>query len=233
MTDFTTSAREALVAARLDRGRGDRKKDAVYHHILEQMMCRRYRFGDKIPIGEVAEATGASRQPIMAAIADLRTAGFVLVTAQVGCEVVTPTAGEVEDFYLMFGRMEGLIAELAARRQRPGEARALQKINRSFAALNRNGRDASGAYLELNRCFHRGVHELTRSPALHRQQSLNWAFSDFLIAQTYEVPPRLDLYVGEHDAIVTAILANDPAAACAAAEIHINSVSILVRSAMS
>lgn len=212
--------------------RGDRKKDAVYDFILDQLISRSYRFGGKIMVKEIAEATGASRQPIMAAMGDLRFAGFVVVTAQVGCEVVRPTRTEVEDFYLLFGRFEGLIAELAAQRQVPGEAARLIEVNAAFAALPPSARSSSLTYLEINREFHLCLHEISRSPALHRQQVANWAFSDFLIAQTYEVPPRLGIYAQEHQAIIDAILQLNPAAAREAAENHIRSVSRLVTDAM-
>jgi len=209
--------------------RGDRKKDAVCDTLLRRLTSGHYRFGERILVKELAGTTGASRQPIMAALIELQEAGFVVITAQVGCEVVSPSLAEVEDFYLMFGRIEGLIAELASQRQQPGEAAHLRAINRRFASLPKG---QSLAYLELNRSFHNALYDIARAPGLHRRGSENWAFSDFLIGQTYEVPPRLRVYALEHEAIIEAIESRDGDAARRAAEAHITSVSRLVRRAM-
>src|ERR1700736_6239343 len=94
--------------------RAERKKESIVNELLHRFVSGRYRCGEKIVVKTICEETGVSRFPVMAALNDLRAAGFVVITAQVGCEVISPTPAEVHDFFLFFGRMEGMIAELAA-----------------------------------------------------------------------------------------------------------------------
>ena len=75
------------------------KKDQIYQEILSRLFSGRYRFGEPIPVKEISEETGVSRQPIMTALYRLQDNGFVRITAQVGCEVVRPTVEEVSDFF--------------------------------------------------------------------------------------------------------------------------------------
>jgi len=52
---------------------------------------------------------GVSRFPVMAALSDLRKAGFIIATTQGGCEVISPSGAQLHDFLLLFGRMEGIM----------------------------------------------------------------------------------------------------------------------------
>lgn len=178
----------------------------------------------------IAEATGASRQPIMAALEVLRSEGFVRIIAQVGCEVIAPTSREIEDFYLMFGRIEGVLAELAAGRGSREEVDSLRRVNALIERLPRERADSGLQYRALNREFHGIYHEMARSPKLHQQQIVNWAMSDFLIIQTYGFQPHLKAAAEEHAEIIEALAQGDRDAARSAAELHINSVSGLVTS---
>lgn len=94
------------------------KKAAIYDYILEKLITRQYRFGEKIVVKELSEETGVSRQPIMSALSNLQERGFVEITAQVGCTVYRPSSSEVRDFYRLFSTNEGLVAALAAERGR-------------------------------------------------------------------------------------------------------------------
>jgi len=58
------------------------KKNLIYEEILGRLFEGRYRFGAPIPVKEISEETGASRNPIMAALYRLQDNGFVRITAQ-------------------------------------------------------------------------------------------------------------------------------------------------------
>lgn len=210
------------------RAHGDRKKDAIREFVLERLLTRQYRFGRKISVREIAEQTGASRQPIMAALASLQADGFVHITAQVGCEVFSPSMREIEDFFLMFGRIEGLLAELAAIRRQPEEIAALRAINAQILALSSHEKDAAMRYRDLNHQFHHMVHAAARSPMLHTRQLINWTMSDVLICQTSGFLPNLKGAGQQHAAIINAIEAGSAEHARAAAEAHIKAVASLV-----
>lgn len=207
-----------------------RKKDAVYDFVLERLVDGQFRFGERISTSLIADATGASRQPIMSALQTLRSQGFVRIIAQVGCEVISPTLREIEDFYLLLGRIEGVLAELAASRGSREEVDELRRVNALIEKLPRNRPDSGLKYRALNREFHGIYHAMARSPKLHEEQVVNWAMSDFLIIQTYGFLPHLRGAAEEHEQIIQALAQGGRDAARSAAEQHINSVSHLVTS---
>jgi len=219
-----TSAIDALSAL----ARGDRKKDAIREFVLDRLLSGQYRFGDKILVKQIAEQTGASRQPIMAALAGLRADGFVQITAQVGCEVIAPSMREIGDFFLMFGRLEGLLAQLAAERRQQVDVAALRSINAQILALSNRQTDSAIRYRDLNHRFHGMIHAAARSPTLHARQLVNWAMSDVLISQTCGFLPNLEDAGQQHAAIIDAIEAGAAEPARLAGEAHIRAVASLV-----
>lgn len=209
----------------MQTGPDDRKRDAVYRLLLADLYGGVYRFGDPIPVKATSERIGVSRQPVMAALSRLAAEGIVTITAQVGCQVIAPSPTEIGDFFLLFSRCEGLMAELAAARATEREIATMRAANRRIAAL---AADDGQAYRELNRAFHAAVHLGSHSPRLTERTQSAWAMSDFLVAQTYGFLPHLRHAAIEHEAIVTAIAARDGARARQASEAHILSVSHLV-----
>jgi DNA-binding transcriptional regulator YhcF (GntR family) len=151
------------------------KKDQIYQEILSRLFSGRYRFGEPIPVKEISEETGVSRQPIMTALYRLQDNGFVRITAQVGCEVVRPSVEEVSDFYRMFALIEGLIGELAAERGSDAELRRLQMINAEIASISPAAPQAATVYRGLNVEFHKQLHAMSCSPS---SAPGNWPISN-------------------------------------------------------
>lgn len=201
------------------------KKTAIYQHILEQLLTRKYSFGQKILVKEIGEETGVSRQPIMTALNSLQERGFVVITAQVGCEVVRPSRLEVDDFYQMFANNEALIAGLAADRGSPDEALRMAEINEKIKGINPQHSDASNSYRSLNVEFHRLLHSMAKSPILTTRQVANFELSDFFIVQTCGFQAHLGAVIDEHDEIVAALHTRNKKAAAKAAASHIHSVA--------
>lgn len=206
-----------------------RKKDQVREEILARLLDGTYKFGDPISVKAFSEETGISRQPIMTALSTLGSEGFVTVVAQVGCEVASPTADEINDFYLMFERLEGLMAELAAKRRTDEQVRKLRSINIQISMIDHHETDATEAYRLLNREFHSLIHEMASSPLLLEKQGNMFTMSDFFIVQTVGFIPHLKGAAAEHQEIIDAIVAKDPNTARLAAERHIREVASYVR----
>nr|AAX50135.1 GntR [Pseudomonas putida] len=209
------------------------KKTAIYQHILERLLTCRYEFGQKILVKEIGEETGVSRQPIMTALNSLQERGFVVITAQVGCEVVHPTQLEVADFYEMFANNEALIAGLAAERGSPEEVLRMTEINDKIRSINPQHSDASESYRALNVDFHRLLHSMAKSPILSARQIANFELSDFFIVQTCGFQVHLGAATDEHDGIIAALKTRNKKAAAEAAASHIHSVARDVASKMS
>lgn len=208
------------------------KKTYIYQEILERLFTCRYRFGDRILVKEISEETGVSRQPIMTALNTLQDRGFVRITAQVGCEVVTPSPEGVRDFYRMFAAIEGLVAELATSRATPAEVAKLQFINNQIAGLPPGQPASAEAYRLHNVEFHKQLHSMARSPIVCGRQRANFELSDFFIVQTCGFNAHLEDVTAEHQRIIECIVAMDPLSAHAAAKAHIESVSDKVASGL-
>lgn len=201
------------------------KKMAIYQEILERLLNRHYRFGEKILVKEISESTGVSRQPIMTALNSLQERGFVQITAQVGCQVVDPATEEVADFYAMFAHTEGLIACLAAERGSPAEVARLKEINDNIARIDATRGDGATSYRVLNGEFHRLLHSMARSPIVSSRQLANFELSDFFIVQSCGFAVHLKDVAGEHDDIIAALATRNGEAARRASVDHLESVS--------
>ena len=209
---------------------GSSKKKIFYDEILERLILAKYRFGDRILVKELAAESSASRQPILAALNALGADGFVRIIPQVGCEVINPTVREISDFYKMFARIEGLLAELAAERRTSAQLNSLKDTNRRIKAdlEESNGEN----YRELNRLFHNTFHRMASSPLLDTRQGSIFAMSDFFIMQTVGFAPHMSDAVNEHDLIIAALERQDPKAARITAEDHIAEVANTVMRAI-
>lgn len=207
------------------RSGGDGKKQQIYALVLERLLTARYRFGEPISVKSLIDETGISKQPIMTALVELRVEGFVEISPQVGCQVVRPKPERVSDFYRMFGRLEGLMAELAAERRESGDTDSLREINDRIRRLESKGGPVAN-YRRLNREFHSAMHEIARSESLHEVQLKNFALSDFWIAQCNGFSTVLHHAVHEHDRIIEAIETGRPFDARSAAEQHIGVVAV-------
>ncbi|MFC5771206.1 GntR family transcriptional regulator [Thauera sinica] len=203
------------------------KKALIYQEILQRLLAGRYRFGERIPVKEIGEETGVSRQPVMTALYSLQERGFVRITAQVGCEVISPAPDEVEDFYRMFAAVEGVIAGLAAGRATADELARLRDINAQLDHLAPHAASAAD-YRRINVDFHRQLHLMAHSPLISARQLANFEMSDFFIVQSCGFDAHLDRVAGEHQDVIDAIASGDARRADAAAQAHILSVSATV-----
>lgn len=205
-----------------------RKKDFLYGEILERLVTARYRFGERILVKELCAETGASRQPIMAALNALGNDGFVRIIPQVGCEVVDPSLQDIADFYRLFARLEGLLAELAAGRHTGAQIKALRKINLRIRELDTGEPGAGEDYRQLNLAFHSALHQMAHSPLLDTRQASLFAMSDFFVSQTGGFAEQLGHAHEEHAVIIEALEDRDAQRARHAAESHIAKVAAMV-----
>lgn len=208
------------------------KKDQIYQEILSRLFSGRYRFGDPIYVKEISEETGISRHPIMAALYSLQECGLIRITAQVGCEVVSPTIEEVSDFYRMFALTESLIGELAATRRTDADLLKLRMINEQIASIATDASEATVIYRELNLAFHKQLQAMSYSPLVCSRQISNFELADFYLVQTGGIKAHLHLVAQEHQQIIDALAKRDARAAGQLAREHLESVAQDVLAAM-
>jgi DNA-binding GntR family transcriptional regulator len=218
----------------IDRARraGGNKKGDVYDRLVARLMRAEFRFGERILVKELAAELGVSRQPIMTALNRLDSEGFVRIIPQVGCEIVDPSPEEIGDFFMMFQRFEGLLAELAAQRRSDSDMRELKAVQRAIVSLEGDQAEVAEAYLDLNRDFHALIHRMARSPLIEERQRANFNMSDFFITHSAGFGQVMTGAASEHDAIIDAIERQAADRARAVAEVHIGSVAHMVLGAI-
>lgn len=200
------------------------KKAFIFRELLDRLFAGRYRFGERISVKDLSEELGVSKQPVMTALTSLQERGFVRITAQVGCEVISPTPDEIQDFYRMFAAVEGVIASLAARRATADEIGRLAEINHQLTAVPPDSSPAD-VYRQINVLFHRQLHDMAHSSLVSARQQANFELSDFFIVQTCGFEAHLHLVAEEHQVLIDAISARNAERAAITAQAHILSVS--------
>lgn len=135
--------------------------------VLEDHLVRgKLHFGQNLSIYTLADQFGASRQPVSAAVQYLATIGYLEITPQVGCQVVSPSKEDINDFIHLFARTEGVIAQFAANRHSEAEAEELRFVNQE---INKNpftsnlDRRRMADQISL---FHDRLSSMARSPLL-------------------------------------------------------------------
>lgn len=208
------------------------KSNDVYNLVMERLVNADYDFGDRLLVKELSADTGASRQPIMSAMNRLSVEGFVQIIPQVGCQVISPSRTEIADFFLLFQRTDGLLAELAADRRTEEDLARLNMAQQRLHALAKAKNPSPEEYLRLNQDFHRALHLMAHSPLLERKQRNNFNMSDFFINHTVGFNALIADAVREHDRIVDAVKNRQPERARLEAEAHLAGVASAVLSGL-
>jgi DNA-binding GntR family transcriptional regulator len=204
------------------------KQSEIYDLLVQRLVGARYAFGERILVRELAAEFGVSRQPIMTALNWLAADGFVRIVPQVGCQVINPDRNAIADFFLMFQRMEGLLAELAAARRTDQQLAELREQQRQIVSMANDQEALREHYAELNRNFHQTIATMADSALVEEKQSANFNMSDFFINHAIGFDTLGAGVAQEHEPIIDAIARREPSGARRAAEEHIASVAAAV-----
>jgi DNA-binding GntR family transcriptional regulator len=171
---------------------------------------------------DLCERFGTSRFILRAALQELAAQGLVEFRHNRGARVRDVSLAEAIEITEVRILLEGLLAARAAERVTKSEAAALRAITRDMrAAVTKS---ELMAYSELNARLHASVRDIaaheTAARLLRqlRDQTVRHQFSLSL------VPGRPSVSLPQHEAIVAAITARDPARAELAMRAHLQSV---------
>jgi DNA-binding GntR family transcriptional regulator len=181
-----------------------------------------YAPGQRLVETDLCDRFGTSRFIARAALQDLSAQGLVEFQRNRGARVREISVAEAIEITEVRKLLEGLEAARAAERVSAGEAALLRVIVQDMRAA------VAGAellrYSELNASLHGAIRDIAAhetSARLLRQlrdQTVRHRFSLSL------VPGRPAVSLPQHEAIVTAVIARDPAGAERAMHNHLQSV---------
>jgi DNA-binding GntR family transcriptional regulator len=189
------------------------KTDMVAALIREQIITGELAAGEQLRQRDLAQRFQVSQTPVREAMRRLESEGLVIGDTHRGFTVVESDDGPVEENFQIRAALESLGASLAARKIDAAGLARLEELNDQMRAM---GED-DPRYAALNREFHFSVYEYARSPLLLSLMRLLWAslHGGPKVARTHAESAR------QHDVIVAALRAADPAAAAASTYQHI------------
>lgn len=198
--------------------------DQMVRAIGDRIVTGVLRPGEKLDETSLAARFEVSRTPVREALGQLSAMGLVERRPNRGAIVAVVTQEYLTSMFESMAELEGICARFCAERMTVSERRALEAEHEASARLVRLGAEEDYEYFntEFHSRLYRGAHsthiyELT---ATTRSRLAPFRRAQFRLAG------RLAKSWQEHDAIVTAILRGDSAAAGAAAKDHVAIVSV-------
>jgi DNA-binding GntR family transcriptional regulator len=181
-----------------------------------------YAPGQRLIEADLCERYGTSRFIVRSALQELSAQGLVEFRRNRGARVREVSLGEAIEITEVRQLLEGLQAARAAERVTAAEAAALRGIAADMRAAV--ARSELLRYSDLNASLHAAIRDIaaheTAARLLRqlRDQTVRHQFSLSL------VPGRPAVSLPQHEAIVAAVTAHDPAAAEQAMHDHLGSV---------
>jgi DNA-binding GntR family transcriptional regulator len=187
------------------------KTDLVADAIRSMIQSGELQPGTELHQRMVAELLGVSPTPVREAMRRLEAEGFVSIEPHRSAMVVVPDDSQYEGA-LILGALEGLGAEMAAKKVRPGDIDSLVELNQRLAEAG-----TVTEKLRLDREFHTRICEITGSPILLSQLNLLW--------RTMGDVPLLEgsvrSWAAQHQVIIDALAGGDCSEARDATHAHV------------
>ncbi|HLG80067.1 MAG TPA: GntR family transcriptional regulator [Bradyrhizobium sp.] len=191
----------------------------IYSELRDELVSLQRRPGEAISEAEIALSYGLSRTPVREAILKLADEGLVDIFPQSGIFVSRIPLAALPEAIIIRKALEETTAGLAAERATPSQIMNLQAIvqrqREADAAFDREG------FHLADEAFHAGIAEIAGYPGIWRLILQVKVHVDRYRRLTLPVAGRMTQVIAEHEPILAAIEAHDPAAARAAMEQHL------------
>lgn len=167
----------------------------------------KFKPGEKISEGELAESMGISRTPLREAFRRLENEGFIQIIPRKGAVVSEIDAKEAISLYEIKSVLEGLAARLAAANMKEKEISKLEKINNELKELiDKNDLES---FYRVHTRFHEGFVKACGNKRLIQMISnLNDHFSRFGII-SLTLPGQFEKAFQQHAEIIEAFKGGD------------------------
>ncbi|MEO5316564.1 GntR family transcriptional regulator [Pseudarthrobacter sp. CC12] len=200
--------------------------DQVFEAILSLLLDDKISTGSPLSIDGLAKRFKVSSTPVREALARLETTGMVRREALRGYKVAPePTASDVAALLTSRQILEPACTSIACTNSTEELVADLEKFHRDLEASRHGGDTFAGyrAYWQADENFHRRIVEATDNEFLLRAYgSIEGHIQRFRLMVHNDMSG--DHTVQEHQAIIDAFKAGDPAAATAAMNSHIEGI---------
>lgn len=191
----------------------------VRRGLEEAIVAGRYRPGDKLDLTSISAEYGCSRTPVRDALQHLSNSGLVQVRPKHGTFVSRLSVRELAERFEVMADLEGLCAELAARRMSP---EAATDMTAGLEACQRFvAEDDPDGYYDANSRFHRAIYAGSGNEFLRTETEKLQAGLEVYRRLQLRVGDRMTRSLDEHRAIARAILEHEPETARARARAHV------------
>jgi len=192
--------------------------EQAYAIILDAICDHTLRPGERLTQEEIAARLNVSRQPVMHALATLKSQGFVQETGKRGLVVAPIDRALFEAIYQFRSAVEPLAVRLATPRL---AAESIAK-GRSLIACGKNAVHAPDprAIVRADMDFHLLVYELSGNPLILETMRLNWHHLRRSMDEVLRAPGMSITVWEEHEEIFEAMVRGDADVAATLIEKH-------------
>ena len=193
--------------------------ERAYEAILDAICDGTLRAGERLTQDEIAARLDVSRQPVMHALAMLKTQGFVVETGRRGLAVAPVDPQLFEAIYQIRSAIEPLAVELATPRlssELITRGRRLVAHGRSMVQAN----DRKGV-LQADIDFHSLIYAASGNPLIAQTMQLHWQHLRRTMGEVLRAPGLSIRVWREHGAILEEMVRGDADAASRLMRDHI------------
>ncbi|MFN6925810.1 MAG: GntR family transcriptional regulator [Tabrizicola sp.] len=191
----------------------------VYQTLRKAILSLAYKPGEILRKPDICEALGVSRSPVADAVARLQAEGLVDVVPQAGTFVARFSMQEIREGAFLREAIEVAAIERVAERITDEQVQLLRRNLTVQAALVADG-DIAGFYA-TDAAMHELLLSFTGFPKLAQVADTAWLHVNRARQLILPVPGRVQATLAEHQAILAALEARDPAAARDAVQRHL------------
>lgn len=191
---------------------------SVYETLKAAIMMGKLAPGQKLATAKIAEKLGVSRMPVREAIHRLAVEGFVTVKPHRGAVVTELSWRDVEEIYNIRMTLEGYAMKLAVDRVTDRQIEALETLLKAA-----EGKMAEGNLDEIQAIddrFHRTLFSTCGSERLIALLTNLWDQSVYFRSVAALLRKDLSLSLRQHQELIDALRARDPARAVKAVQSH-------------
>ena len=193
--------------------------DEIAVRLRDMVMEGELRPGIKVPERELCERFGVSRTPMREALKVLAAEGLLQLLPNRGAVVAKITREEIAELFPIMGALEGLAAELAAKRMTAPQLAKIEALHASM--LERYRLSDWLAYTKLNRQIHEAFFAAAQNSELATMFQTLLVRTHAVRFVTRKTPERWREAIEEHEAIMVALRARDGAQLNALMRLHL------------